>query len=184
VTLGHTLDGIHYPTDEPRPFTTKYSSHKLGGKAGLMYEFVVCSYKQKLAWLNGPFPAGNHDITVFSEKGLKAAVERKQQERSNDFRIIADDGYFSQELVGALSFRNEFDPRDIAYYKDRALSRHESFNGKTTNYRCLRVKFRHDRGDNPNRLHPTHKACVEAICVTLQYEMDLGLLQLLNPFPK
>jgi hypothetical protein len=145
--------------------------------------FVVCAFRQQLVWLKGPYPAATSDQTIFAD-GLKNAVELKQQERHNDFRIIADDGYFNEGFLDTLSFRNEFDPRDIAYYKDRALSRHESFNGKTKNFRCLKVKFRHDRGDNPTNQHPTHKACVEAICVTLQYEMDLGLLTLLDPFPK
>lgn len=122
---------------------------------------------------------------MFKNGGLKQAVEKKQRDRNNDFRLIADDGYFSLASLDTLSFRNEFDPREISYYKDRALSRHESFNGKTKNFRCLTTKFRHDHtSGNLNKQHPTHKACVEAICITLQYEMDLGLLTLLDPFPK
>jgi hypothetical protein len=179
------LDGIHYLIDEPRPFSTSYGSHKFGKNAALSYEFVVSTIKPKLVWLNGPFPGGTHDQTMFKNGGLKQAVEKKQRDRNNDFRLIADDGYFSLASLDTLSFRNEFDPREISYYKDRALSRHESFNGKTKNFRCLTTKFRHDHtSGNLNKQHPTHKACVEAICITLQYEMDLGLLTLLDPFPK
>jgi hypothetical protein len=178
------VDGIHYTIDEPRPFSTSYGSHKFGKKAALSYEFVISTFQPKLVWLNGPYPAATHDQTIFKTGGLKAAVELKQQERGNDFRLIADDGYFGEEYLDTLAFRNEFDAKDIVYYKDRALSRHESFNGKTKNFRVLKDKFRHDRtSGNPNREHPTHKACVEAICVTLQYEMDMGLLTLLDPFP-
>jgi hypothetical protein len=180
--LGYTVDGIHYSIEEPRPFKTLYKSHKLGS-AGLDYELVVCTFKPKLAGLRGPFPSGVHDITVFKEKGLKEAIERKQESRGNDFRVIADDGYFSKDLTRLLSYRNELDPREIAWFKDRALSRHESFNGKTKVYRCLTSKFRHDRGDNPDNKHPMHQACVEAICVTLQCEMDCGVLTLLDPYP-
>jgi hypothetical protein len=178
------VDCIHYLIDEPRPFSTNYSSHKFGGNAGVSYEFVVCTFKPKLCWLNGPFPAGTHDIKIFEQGGLKAAIELKQQLRNNDFRIIADDGYFKKELTSTLSFRNEFDPKDVSYYKDRGLSRHERFNGMTKNYRCLTASFRHDRGMNNERQHPTHKACVEAICVTLQFELDCGLVELFDPFPK
>ena len=60
---GRTVDGIHYPIDEPRPFSTSYSSHKLGRKAGFDYEFVVSTDRDCLCWLNGPFPAGKNDKT-------------------------------------------------------------------------------------------------------------------------
>lgn len=86
MTLGHTVDCIHYQIDEPRPFSTTYGSHKFGYNAALSYEFVVCTFKPKLAWINGPFPAGVNDITIFkSEGGLKNAIEQKQRARGNDF---------------------------------------------------------------------------------------------------
>ena len=88
--------------------------------------------------------------------------------------MISDDGYFAKDLTGVLSYRNELDPADLSYFKDRALSRHERFNGLTTNYQCLRKDFRHDRGDNPDQKHPRHLACVEAVCVTCNYELELG----------
>jgi len=56
----------------------------------------------------------------------------------------------------------------VAYFKDRALSRQEVFNGKTKTFRCMKVEFTHS--------HEMHRQAVESICVTLQYEMDLGLL--------
>lgn len=45
LLLGRTVDGIHYPIDEPRPFNKSYSSFKLGGSAGLMYEYCICTDK-------------------------------------------------------------------------------------------------------------------------------------------
>jgi hypothetical protein len=183
LLIGHTIDGIHYRIDEPRPFSTSYSSHKFGGKAGLVYEFCVATHKQKLVWLNGPYPSGTHDKTVFRKKGLKEAIEKKQEERSTDFRVIADDGYFGADFLGTLAFRNEFDPEEIAWFKDRALSRHERFNGMTKNFKCLTKNFRHDRGWNESNQHPRHKACVEAVCVTLQYELDTGVTELFDAYP-
>lgn len=180
--LSETLDGIHYKIDEPRPFSRSFGSHKEGMHACLDYEFCIYAHKDKIAWLNGPYPAGTPDGVVFRDK-LKAAIEKKQTERTNEFRVIADDGYFAEDLMNVLSFRNEFDPREVAYFKDCALSRHERFNGLTKNYKILKVNFRHDRGDNPNREFPRHKAVVEAICVTLQYEFDLGVKNLFDPYP-
>lgn len=183
--LGRSVDGIHYPITEPRPFSKRFSSHKLGGNAGLMYEYVLDTWRDRIVWLNGPFPAGQGDRSVFKDEGLRKAVEDLQAGLENDsIRIIADDGYKVIALLHVLSHRNEFDPRDIGWFKDRALSRHERFNGLTTNFRCLRVKFHHDRSsDNSAGEFPKHKACVEAICVTIQYEFDLGETSLFDPYP-
>ena len=158
------------------------SSHKEGGNACVDYEIVMYTHKDKVASLIGPFPAGTNDKEVY-RKQLKKMIEKKQQERGNDFRTIADDGYFAGDLIDTLSFRNEFDPRDVSYYKDRALSRHEKFNGLTKTYAILTTSFRHDRGVNPEKEFPRHKAVVESIVVTLQYELDLGIKHLFDPFP-
>lgn len=183
LLLCMTVDGIHYTITEPRPFSTSYSSHKFGGKASLDYEFGVYTHKDKLAWLYGPVPAGKGDKDVF-RRCLKGAIEKKQLERSNDFRVIADDGYFAKDLMETLAFRNEFDSQEVAWLKDRGLARHEKFNGLTKNYRCLTAKFHHDRSsDNSNHAHPRHKACVEAVCVTIQVEMDVGVKSLFDPYP-
>ena len=182
MVLCVTVDGIHYMITEPRPFSTTYSSHKLGGSAGLVYEYGVATHKNKLVWLNGPYPAGTHDKRVFRRK-LKLAIEKKQNERMNDFRVIADDGYINEEFNDTLAFRNEFDPSEIVWFKDRSLARHERFNGLTKNFGCMVKKFHHDRGVNPNQQPPRHKACVEMICVTIQYEMDTGLTTLFDPYP-
>ena len=133
------------------------------------------THKEKIAWINAPYPAATHDKTIFRDK-LKAAIEKKQAERKNKFRIIADDGYVAEDLMNVISTRNEFDRKELAYFKDRALSRQEKFNLYTKNgYDILDKNFRHDHGDNPDQQHPGHKAVVEMICVTIQSEMDLGI---------
>ena len=106
---------------------------------------------------------------------MKAAMEEKQRKTGRRVRLIADDGYTQQSLFEFLSLRNEFDPRQVAYFKDRVLSRQEFFNGKTKNWRCLTAEFKHN--------HELHRMVVESICVTLQYEMDNGLLDLFDAYP-
>ena len=169
------LDGVHYPTDEPRPFSKGNSSYKRGGKAALAYEFVLSIHENKIKWVNGGYPAGLGDREIFKEKGLLAAMKTKQAKLGRKVRLIADDGYTQKDLYEYLSLRNEFDPRQVAYFKDRVLSRQEFFNGKTKNYRCLTTEFAHS--------HDLHQQVVESICVTLQYEMDLGLLTLFDAYP-
>lgn len=166
--MGMSVDGVHYLHEEPRPFTTKSSSHKFGGVAGVGYEICVATNKAKITWLNGPFCAGHNDRKVFCEFGLKDAIEQKLQRRRNpDIRVIADDGYFAAEFCQTLSFWNEFDPRDLAYFKDRSLARHERVNGQSKDFHVLHRKFQHDRGMNQDGIFTRHKACTEAVFVTL-----------------
>ena len=148
LRLCATVDCIHYPITEPRPFSTSYKSPKLE-RAGLSYEFVILTHKDKLVSINGAFKGGTNDKEIFKNK-MKKAVEQKQRDRNNDFRIIADAGYIENALEATLTCRNELDDRDVAYFKDRALSRHENFNRLTKHYRIMTSKFHHDRGDNPN----------------------------------
>lgn len=114
-------------------------------------------------------------------------IRAKHVARSKRCKVIADDGYFAVEFMDVLSFRNELDAPEIAWYKDRSLSRHERFNGLTKNYNALTKMFHHDRSNSRGRAssvqHPRHKACVEAVCVSIQYELDLGITSLLDPYP-
>lgn len=96
VIMAVALDGVHYKIDEPRPFSTAFSSHKEGGNACLAYEIATYTHKPKIAWLSGPYPAAVQDKTIFRKK-LKAAIEKKQAERGNEFRVVADDGYISPQ---------------------------------------------------------------------------------------
>jgi len=180
VLLGFTVDGIHYRITEPRPFSTRYSSHKMGKKAGLTYAFIISTVRDKIVAILGPYPAGTHDLEVF-RKELKAMIESKQAARGTKCKVLADDGYKALEFYNLLSYRNELDPKDIAWFKDRALSRHERFNGLTKNFKTMKSIFHHDRG-NTNGQHNRHKECLEAICVALQYELDLGITSLIDPY--
>ena len=168
------VDGVHYATNEPRPFSKANSSFKRGDKSALAYEFVLSIHKEKIIWVNGGFPAGTGDRSILKEQGLLDALKERRTATGRPIRLIADDGYMQKDLLEFLSLRNEFDPKTIAYFKDRALSRQEAFNGKTKNYRCLTTEFRHNHG--------LHQHCVETICVTLQYEMDMGLLSLFDAY--
>jgi len=182
VLIGFTIDGVHYHITEPRPFSKKYSSFKFGGKAGLSYAFVISTVRNKLACIIGPYPAAVHDREIF-RAALQRKIEEKQRARGTKAKVLADDGYFAHDLLEFLSFRNELDPSEIAWFKDRALSRHERFNGLTKNFKSMKELFHHDRGENPNREHPRHRDALEAICVAIQYELDLGITSLLDPYP-
>lgn len=169
--------------EEPRPFTTRARSHKFGKQAGLSYEVGIATDRPQVSWLNGPFLAGDPDMTNSKDK-LVEAIEEKQAERGDpDIRVLADDGYISKDLDHVFTYRNEMDPRELAYFKERQLSRHETVNGRSKNFRILDMKFRHDRGYDENREFSHHKAVTEAVFVTIQLELDLGEYELFDPYP-
>lgn len=63
-----SIDGTHCPIQEPKPWSPKWSSHKLGKKAGVAYEVGLRIHKDEIAWVNGPYPAGSNDSTIFDDK--------------------------------------------------------------------------------------------------------------------
>ena len=79
-------------------------------------------------------------------------------------RVIGDRGYTGEPDI--ISTQNEFDPREIAEFKERVLSRHETFNGRLKGFKCLSTKFRHGVEN--------HKVAFEVVCVIVQYEMENG----------
>lgn len=87
-------------------------------------------------------------------------------------RLIGDRGYTAEPDF--ISTSNDFDPREIAEFKDRAQARHETFNGRLKSFKCLSTKFRHGIEN--------HKVAFEVVCVIVQYEMENGS-PLFDPYP-
>ena len=70
-----SIDGTHCPIEEQRPWSRKWSSHKLGKKAGVNYEVGLRVHKPELAWVYGPVPAGSHTDVVTYRECLKGKLE-------------------------------------------------------------------------------------------------------------
>ena len=157
-----TVNSVHCRIHEPKhPTKSKdqsYYSHKFK-QSGLNYELRISVYDNALVWLNGPFKASQHDLTIFrSANGLKEMIPEGR-------KVIADNGYTSaQEHI--LSTPNSNDPREVRKFKSRARARHESFNGKIKNFRSLAEQFRHGVTN--------HKIVFEAVCVICQYQLENG----------
>jgi hypothetical protein len=161
-----SVDGTHCPINEPRPFDTKWSSHKLGKAAGIDYELGIRIHDSKVAWIHSA-PAGKNDIDIFRMR-LKDALPVGK-------RCVGDLGYQGEPEY--ISYKNALDPRELQDFKDRVMSRHESFNSRVKNFCCLKTKFRHGVS--------MHKACFEAICVIQQLEMNNGSQEpLMDAYPK
>lgn len=161
-----SVDGTHCPAEEPSPWSVIWSSHKLGGSAGFNYEVGLSIHKPKLKWVNGPTPPGQfNDIAVFRQK-LKGMLPAGK-------KVIADDGYKGE--ANLISTRNELDPREIAKFKERVMSRHETFNQRLKNFNCLSHRFRHGI--------ERHKVSFEAVCAVVMYDIEYGDTTLFDPYP-
>lgn len=164
-----SIDGVHCPIEEPRPFSKEHSSHKLGGSAGVNYELVVCLHKSMLAWVYGPIKPGKYnDLSTF-RRNLKGVMEEKLTGR----RLIGDKGYRGEAEL--ISTKNEFDPEELAEFKDRASARHETFNQRLKCFKCLSTPWRHGREN--------HKIAFEACCAIVLFQIQAGGTSFFDPYP-
>ena len=174
-----TVDGTHFKIKEPQPFSKEWSSQKFGGHAGLNYEITLATWDSKLLWVHGPTKPGKvNDIAVFRgtaqglDKSLRDKIDEEGQNIGRSIRGIADEGYRGEPEY--LSTRNPFDSKEIAYFKSRALARHETFNSRLKTFQILNETFRH----SPNQ----HQAAFEAVCAVTMYKMEAGP-GLFDPYP-
>lgn len=149
------VDGIHFKINEPRPFSSKWNSHKLGG-AGLAYELVTNIMTGDIVSYNGPFPAGEwSDIKIFRNQ------TRKHLGRGE--KVLADLGYQGDEKVVT-----KIDSRNAAhsYGMGCARDRHETVNRRLRTWSALKQSFRHSRHK--------HNYIFRSVAVLEQAKMNLG----------
>jgi len=162
-----TVDGVHCRIQEVRKDPgSKWYSHKSHG-AGLSYELGIAIRSDQLVWINGPFPASRHDVTIFKYgDGDKdnPGVNLKSMIPTGK-RVIGDSGYSGEDNI-TVSITREGDSVEVKELKSRAKSRHETFNARIKSYAILATKFRH-----PISLHQT---IMESICVLTQYGLESG----------
>jgi len=164
-----SIDGTHCPIWEPRPFSTEWSSHKLGKKPAVNYELAIRLDVPKLMWVYGPTrPGKDNDIDVFRMK-----LKQKMTDELPGWRIIGDKGYTGEADI--ISTFNEFDTRELWEFKDRAQARHETFNQRLKCYKILSTKFRHGVEN--------HRVAFEACCAVVCYQIESGGTSLFDPYP-
>lgn len=156
-----TVDGVHCCIEEPKHPTLSrdksYYSHK-SNSAALNYELGISIYESKLVWINGPFPAGTHDVAVYQqENGLQSKIPLGK-------KVIGDEGYRGQSKT--ISTYNPNNPNEVKKFKSRARARHETFNRKIKTFQILNDCFRHSINK--------HKAAFEAVCIIAQYQLENG----------
>ena len=94
-----TVDGVHCCVQEVQKDPgSKWYSHKSHG-AGLSYKLGIAIRSDCLVWMNSPFPASQHDVTIFRfgdgnknnpGRNLKSMIPEGKQ-------VIADSGYAGED---------------------------------------------------------------------------------------
>jgi hypothetical protein len=160
-----SVDGVHCKIMEPRTDPgSKWYSVKSNG-AGLAYELAIAINHNQLCWINGPFPAGTNDMSIFKKpNGLRSRMPRGK-------RVIADEGYVGEPWM--LSTRNPLDSTPLKDFKRRAKGRQESFNSRIKCFNILKHEFRGKGSQGVGKLEK-HKRAFEACCILVQYEMGNG----------
>ncbi|CAB9521297.1 hypothetical protein SEMRO_1182_G249960.1 [Seminavis robusta] len=170
-TFFMSVDGTCCRIEEPRPFSKIYSCHKFGGHAGVNYEIGMSIILQKLLWVYGPTLPGLHnDLEV-----ARQALLPKLRAYGNGKRIIADGIYGAASESDVVSIDNEFDPREVAEFKERVCSRHEKFNNLLKLWDCLEDVFRHGI--------TFHRECFHAVVAIVCIQLDNGSYSLFDPYP-
>jgi hypothetical protein len=104
-----------------------------------------------------------HDRTVYFEMDLRNKIPHGK-------KVITGQGVYGSKAEPEdhikLALPNHSDKKGLANFKARVRARHESFNGRLKFYKSLPDTYHH-RADN-------HVHVFEAVCVTVQYQMDNG----------
>jgi hypothetical protein len=107
-----SVDGVHCRANEIIHPTlakdTKLYSHKFN-QAGFAYELAISLTENALVWMNGPFKASKHDVTIFRYEGLKNLMAPSQK------KGIADMGYRGER--GLLCTASSLDSAKLRKFK-------------------------------------------------------------------
>jgi DDE superfamily endonuclease len=156
-----TVDGTHCAINEPlHPQFSQdkdYYSHKKN-RAGWVYEVGISLFTSNLIWLSGPHKAGENDKTIFAKPGgLKELLAQE------GLKAIGDKFYNGHQ--NEVCTFNAQDSDEVKKFKNRALKRHEHFNGLLKHFAILDGRFRHQ---GPEKF----ATCFEAVAVITQYRLE------------
>ena len=153
-----SVDGVHCRFHEVKhgrlSKDPEFFSWKENGP-GLAYELALSTREPKLVWINGPKkPKRNTDIVIFNSK-LKDKIPAGK-------KIVTDRGYRGSSVFASPS---SHDTEELRTFKARARMRQEAFHSRIKRFNCMTDQFRHSMA--------RHGSCFVAICVILQFEMDV-----------
>ena len=128
---------------------------------GFRYEVGISIFESKCVWINGPFPASKADRAIFTKGGL-----RDKMAAGTKMKGIVDKGYLdkSDELI---STHNSLDSNAVSKFKTRTRMRHETWNKRIKDWRCLGQEYRHKTMEK-------HQILMYAVAVITEYQIEHG----------
>ena len=156
-----SLDGTHVKTNEPRDPNMRKNpvnySHKFE-LPGVNVEIALHLWKQQVIHFKRADAASVHDLTAFRQELINKVPQGKL--------IIADSAYTgkTEQEKAILAVPNPLDSKEVRQFKDDARARHENFNQKLKEYKCLSTTARH--GLDKLQL------CLDACVVLCQYAIE------------
>jgi hypothetical protein len=157
------VDCLDCPCLEPSPFNTSIFSKKHNGP-GIKYEVATCIKTGFIVWINGPFPAGNSEKTIF-RNGLLLELE--------DWELVeCDTGLEGVERARIPSQGISSGERK---QKSQVRGRHENVNGKLKVFNVLDTYFHHTSEDRDRDVMLNkHGLCFGAVAVITQIKLASG----------
>lgn len=129
-----SLDGLDIKILEPKPFSSKWYSHKFHS-SGLRYEVGLNIRTGHIVWTNGGYPCGDFPDLTIARQAFIFLV-------NNGERTLADKGYPDSMYFILPNQQN-------AELHDRIMSRHETVNNRLRMFLILKHPFRHDLKKHP-----------------------------------
>jgi len=147
---------MHCRINEPGGFDRRYKSEKYG-KAAYNYEVACAIFSPHIVHVCGPTFNQNDGTVSRRPDGIQSKVPAGK-------KVIADKGYIG--YGDCFSTPNPQDPQPLHKFKDRARSRQETLNARLKMFMVLASVWHHPK--------EKHGSVFRAVCVIVQYEMDLG----------
>eukprot|EP00978_Attheya_sp_CCMP212_P037278 scaffold174504_cov63-Attheya_sp.AAC.6 len=125
--------------------------------------------KPELVWVFGPTPLGKYNDCATFKLKLKQQFPFWKH-------AVGDDG--DRGLDKFITLHNEFDPPELAAFKEHAMARHESFSFSQhlKKWQVLTKRFWHGVGN--------HKTAFRSVCAITLYKIGNGNTSLFVPFPR
>jgi hypothetical protein len=156
-----SIDGTDCPVFEPWPFDSQMYSQKLNGPA-FKYEVGVCIKTGFIVWVNGPFKAGESDLTIF-EGALEGMLCEDEGVECDAF-YKGNPRFKSPQVY--VQGTNDGKQKSIV------RGRHENINGRLKIFQVLNVPFRHAKPRE--KMMEKHGNCFNAIAVITQLKLSIG----------
>jgi hypothetical protein len=143
---------------EKLPYDRKNFSKKHQHGA-LKYQVTLAAQRQQCIHIYGPVRGGMSDKEMLARSGVLRRLRKGKL-------CSGDRGYIDKKWKHQVSWPNLHDSKETNNMKSRIRLRHETFNGKMSQYGTMRQNWRHTKEQ--------HGLAFRAVAVTIQYALDNG----------